>query len=107
MTQTEYHLKLAIYHWCGVTPDKYVPDSNLRDIWASNIPTVSYEPEGIQRFFQTLYTDPFFTACPAAHTLRPGEFIKGGDLQTVGQVYVRLLTCGNIPVNFNTQGQFE
>lgn len=106
MTATEYHLKLVIWHWCGATPDKYVPDSQLRDIWGGNVPQVLYEPEGIRRLFVTLYSDPFFAQCPSAHNLRPGEFVKGGDLQTVMQLYTRLLACGNVPINPNAEAQF-
>jgi len=107
MTATEYHLKLAIWHWCGATPDKYVPDSKLRDIWAGNIPAIPYEPEGIRRFFVTIYGDPFFAGCPSAHNLRPGEFVQGGDLQTVAQIYVRLLACGNVPINPSGESSFQ
>jgi hypothetical protein len=107
MSPTEYHLKQAIWHWCGATPDQYVPDSQLRDIWTGRIPQLQYEPEGIRRLFVALYQDPFFSNCTAAHNLRPGEFLKGGDLQTVGQLYVRLLNCGMSPVNFNAEGQLD
>ena len=107
MSPTEYHLKQVIWHWCGATPDQYVPDSQLRDIWTGRIPQIPYEPEGIRRLFVALYQDPFFANCTAAHNLRPGEFLKGGDLQTVKQLYVRLLNCGMSPINFNEEGQLD
>src|SRR6478672_1330665 len=108
MTAAEYHLKLAIWHWCGVTPDKYVPDSELRAIWAGNVPgQILYEGEGIRRLFVKLYGDPFFAQCPSAHNLRPGEFVKGGDLQTVMELYKRFLACGNIPISPTSEGKFE
>jgi hypothetical protein len=107
MSPVEYHLKQVIWHWCEATPDQYVPDSQFRDIWAGKIPQIPYEPEGIRRFFVALFQDPFFANCTAAQNLRPGEFLKGGDLQTVKQLYVRLLNCGMSPVNFNEEGQFD
>jgi hypothetical protein len=107
MSPTEYHLKQAIWYWCGATPGQYVPDSQFRDIWAGRVPQIPYEPEGIRRFFVALSHDPFFANCPAAQNLQPGEFLKGGDLQTVSQLYVRLLNCGTSPVNFNEEGQFD
>jgi hypothetical protein len=107
MSPVEYHLKLAIQRWCGATPDQYVPDSLFRDIWAGKIPQIPYEPEGIRRLFVSLSEDPFFANCPAAQNLRPGEFLKGGDLQTVRQLYVRLLDCGMTSVTFNEEGQFD
>ena len=107
MPPTEDHLKQAIFHWCGATPDQYVPDSLLRDIWTGRIPQVPYEPEGIRRLFDTLYQDPFFRDCTAAQNLRPGEFLKGGDLQTVNQLFVRLLNCGMGPINFNEEGPLD
>lgn len=107
MSPVEYHLKQVIWYWCGATPDQYVPDSQFRDIWAGKIPQIPYEPEGIRRLFVALFQDPFFANCTAAQNLRPGEFLKGGDLQTVRQLYVRLLNCGMSPVNFNEEGQFD
>ena len=41
-----------------------------------------------------LYQDPIFGPCPAAHEMTPGEFLTGGDIQTVRTVYNRLLGCG-------------
>jgi hypothetical protein len=29
--------------------------------------------------------------------MTPGEFVTGGDLQTVKSVYIRLLACGTAP----------
>jgi hypothetical protein len=106
VTQVEYHLKVVIWRWCGADPSKYVVDSFLRDIFEANVPGVPYEPEGVRRFFQTLYADPFFLNCPAAHQMSPLEFLKGGDLQSVRQVYRRLLPCGNLPINPADSAQF-
>jgi hypothetical protein len=97
MNQVEYHLKLTIYLWCGATPQQYTIDSQLRDIWAAHIPGVGYEPVGIQRFMYQLYHDALFGPCAAAHNMTPGEFLTGGDLQTVKAVYGRLLNCGSSP----------
>jgi hypothetical protein len=107
MSPTEYHLKLAIYHWCGALPTQYVPDSLFRDIWTGKIPQISYEPEGIRRLFVALFEDPFFANCTAAHNLVPGEFVKGGDLQTVRQLFVRLVNCGAGPITFSAAGEFD
>lgn len=109
MTVTEYHLKLAIYRWCGASPDKYVPDSMLRDIWAAIIPQIPYEPEGIRRLGAQIYADPIFQACTAAHNLVPQEFFKGGDIQNVRQLYVRLLPCETSPspVPLTTEAMFR
>jgi hypothetical protein len=106
MTATEYHLKIAIYRWCGATTDKYVPASNLRDIWSANVPQVPYEPEGIRRLGQSIYADPMFQGCIAAHNLTPGEFAKGGDVQTVGQLYARLLPCEPTPISPSSEAMF-
>jgi hypothetical protein len=97
VNQVEYHLKLTIYLWCGATPPQYSIDSQLRDIWGSHIPGVAYETAGIQRFMHQMYQDALFGPCPAAHNMTPGEFITGGDLQTVKSVYTRLLGCGSAP----------
>lgn len=97
MNQVEYHLKLTIYLWCGATPVQYSVDSQLRDIWAAHIPGLAYETAGIQRFMQFMYQDALFGPCPAAHNMTPGEFVTGGDLQTVKAVYGRLLGCGSAP----------
>ena len=86
-------LQLVIYRWCGASPTQYTIDSQLRDIWGSHVPTVAYEPMGISRFFQVMYADPLFSGCSAAHSMTPGEFLTGGDLQTVKAVYTRLLPC--------------
>jgi hypothetical protein len=94
MNPVEYHLLLTIHLWCGATPNQYTVDSQLRDIWTSHIPGLPYETNGIQRFMYQLYQDPIFGPCPAAHDMTPGEFVTGGDLQTVKSVYVRLLPCG-------------
>ena len=97
MNPVEYHLKLTIYLWCGATPTQYVIDSQLRDIWAAHVPGLPYEPNGIQKFMYQMYQDALFGPCPAAHQMTPGEFVTGGDLQTVKAVYVRLLGCGTLP----------
>ncbi len=97
MNQVEYHLKLTIYLWCGATPAQYSIDSQLRDIWSSHIPGLAYEPIGIQRFMYQMYQDALFGPCPQAHNMTPGEFLTGGDLQTVKSVYTRLLPCGSAP----------
>jgi hypothetical protein len=107
MTVVEYHLKLVLLYWCGAKPDQYTPDSYLRDIWEGRVPQVPYEPEGIKQVFQRLYADPVFLSCPAAHNLQPGEFLKGGDLQTVRQLYMRLLPCGNVPFSPEAGGQLS
>ncbi|MGO9270301.1 MAG: hypothetical protein ACLQOO_08630 [Terriglobia bacterium] len=107
MDPVEYHLKLAIYHWCGAAPGQYVVDSQLRDIWAAHIPALPYEPEGIRRFHQALYSDGFFSGCPAAQGMIPGEFMTGGDLQTVRQIYNRLLPCATGPVDAGAPPTFQ
>ena len=109
MTVTEYHLKLAIYRWCGAVPEKYVPDSYLRDVWSAYIPHIPYEPEGIRRLGQQIYADPMFQGCTAAHNLIPQEFFKGGDIQSVRQLYVRLLPCEPTPapVPITTEAMFR
>lgn len=94
MNPVEYHLKLTIYLWCGATPSQYSIDSYLPQIWVAHIPGLAYETVGVQRFMHQLYQDALFGPCPAAHGMTPGEFVKGGDLQTVRSVYVRLLSCG-------------
>lgn len=108
MTATEYHLKLAIYRWCGATPDKYLPASNLRDIWSANQPPqILYEMEGIRRLGASIYADPMFQGCTAAHNLIPGEFVKGGDIQAVGQLYTRLLPCEPSPIALTGKTMFK
>jgi len=97
MNPVQYHLLLTIRLWCGATPDQYTIDSQLRDIWAAHVPGLAYEPIGIQRFMYQMYQDPLFGPCPAAHNMTPGEFVTGGDLQTVRSVYIRLLPCGTVP----------
>jgi hypothetical protein len=97
MNPVEYHLKLAIYLWCGASPSQYTIDSQLRDIWGAHVPGLPYEPTGIQKFMYQMYQDPLFGPCAAAHNMTPGEFVTGGDLQTVKAVYVRLLACGTVP----------
>jgi len=86
-------LQMVIFRWCGASPTQYSIDSQLRDIWAAHVPVVAYEPDGIKRFFQALAGDMLFSGCSAAHSMTPGEFLKGGDLQTVRSVYTRLLPC--------------
>lgn len=107
MTATEYHLKQAIYRWCGATPDKYVPASKLCDIWAANVPQLGYEMEGIRRLGASIYADPMFQGCTAAHNIVPGEFVKGGDIQTVEQLYARLLPCESGPIALTGKAMFE
>jgi hypothetical protein len=107
MNPVEYHLKQVIYRWCTATPNQYVVDSVLRDIWSAHVPQIPYEPEGIKKFFVTLYQDPFFLNCTAAHHMTPGEFLAGGDLQTVKQVFTRLLPCVTSPVNPNEPPTFQ
>jgi hypothetical protein len=92
MDPVAHELQLVIYRWCGASPTQYSINSQLRDIWASHVPAVAYEPMG-QRFFQTLYSDPLFSGCTAAQSLTPGELLTGGDLQTVQSIYTRLLPC--------------
>jgi hypothetical protein len=89
---------MVIYRWCGASPAQYSIDSQLRDIWAAHVPVVAYEPTGISRFFQAIYSDPLFSGCSAAQSMTPGEFLTGGDLQTVRAVYTRLMPCE--PPNF-------
>jgi hypothetical protein len=96
MNPVQYHLLLTINLWCGATPSQYTIDSQLRDIWTAHVPGLSYEPSGIQRFMYQMYQDALFGPCPAAHNMTPGEFVTGGDLQTVKSVYVRLLACGTV-----------
>lgn len=97
MSPIEYHLTPTIYLWCGASPNGYSVDSQLRDIWSANVPGLPYEPAGIQKFMYQMYRDQIFGPCPAAHNMTPGEFVTGGDLQTVKSVYVRLLGCGVPP----------
>jgi hypothetical protein len=108
MNPIEYHLKLVIFYWCGAKPGQYTIDSQLRDIWSGKVPVPAYEPDGIHKLMQTIYSDPVFAACPAAHGILPGEFFKGGDIQTVRALFVRLLPCGaNAPVDMAAAGDFQ
>jgi hypothetical protein len=107
MTPVEYHLKLAIYHWCGATADQYVPDSKLGDIWQGRQPAIAYAPEGVRRLYLALLEDPGFKLCDAVHHMIPGEFYPGGDLQTVKQLYIRLLACAVTPVDPNGVSTFS
>lgn len=95
MNQVEYHLKLVIYLWCGAVPTQYTIDSQLRDIWKAQGSNLDYDTYGVPKFMAQLYADALFGPCPAAHSMTPGEFITGGDLQTVRSVYTRLLACGS------------
>lgn len=97
MNPVEYHLKLIIYLWSGATAQQYSIDSQLRDIWNAHVPGLLYESVGISQFMHKMYQDPVFGPCPAAHDMTPGEFLTGGDLQTVKAVYVRLQGCGTLP----------
>jgi hypothetical protein len=73
MSPVEYHLKQAIWHWCGAIPDQYVPDSQFRDIWTGKVPQIPYEPEGIRRLFVALIQDPFFANCMPLRTYALGN----------------------------------
>ncbi|HXN97868.1 MAG TPA: hypothetical protein VN881_02275 [Candidatus Acidoferrales bacterium] len=95
MNPIEYHLKLTIYLWCGANPNQYTIQSQLRDIWNTHVPGVNYEPAGIARFMHQMYGDAVFGSCGAAQNMTQGEFISGGDLQTVNSVYVRLQACAS------------
>ena len=105
MTATGEHLISVFNIWCGAKPGQYTGDSLLTDIWTGSGIAAPYEPEGIKRLFGCLYADQLFQPCPAAHGLIPGEFFKGGDIQTVIQLYKRLLPCGNY--NPSSPGVFK
>jgi hypothetical protein len=93
MNQAEYHLKLVINLWCGAVPSQYALDSQLRDIWAMQVPNLDYDTFAITRLLSQIYKDPLFGICPAAHNLTPGLFINGGGIQTVNTLLVELLSC--------------
>jgi hypothetical protein len=99
MDPVQHELELVIYRWCGASPTQYSVNSVLGDIWTAHMPQVPYLPMGVSRFMQALYSDPIFSGCGAAQGMTPGEFLQGGDLQTVLQVYRRLLPCE--PASFN------
>jgi hypothetical protein len=99
MDPVQHELQLVIYRWCGASPTQYTGNSFLRDIWAAHVPVIAYEPNGITRFMQALYSDPLFSGCSAAHSITPGELLTGGDLQTVVQVYGRLIPCEPAPLS--------
>jgi hypothetical protein len=104
----EYHLRLVLYYWCGARTGQYTIDSELRQIWSGHVPVPGYEPDGIHKLMQTMYSDPLFAPCPSAHGILPGEFFKGGDIQTVRALYTRLLPCGaNAPVDITAAGGFQ
>jgi len=104
MTQVEYHLKLAFWYWCAANPSQYTPDSNLGAIWQAHQAAIPYQPDGVKRLYLTLMNDPVFQNCTAVHNLIPGEFYVGGDLQTVKQLFVRLLICEPPPVDPTSTG---
>lgn len=95
MNQAEYHLKLVINLWCGAVPSQYSLDSQLRDIWAMQVPNLDYDTYAITRLLSQIYKDPLFGICSAAHNLTPGLFITGGGIQTVNTLLVELLSCAN------------
>jgi len=91
--QVEYHLKLVINLWCGAVPAQYTADSQLRDIWAEQVPNLDYDTYGVPRFMKQIYQDPLFASCTSAHEMTPGEFITGGGVQTFSSVYMQLAPC--------------
>ena len=91
--QVEYHLKLVIHLWCGAVPSQYSPDSQLRDIWAAQVPNLDYDTYGVPRLRMQIFRDPLFGSCQAAHDQTTGEFLTGGGIQTVGTLYLQLLPC--------------
>ena len=93
ISQTGYHLASAIFRWIGAKPNQYALESKLRDMWDNHFPSVGYEPEGIRRLHSHLGEDPFFGSCHSFQSITPGELVKGGDLQTVGQLFGRLQGC--------------
>jgi hypothetical protein len=95
MNPIEYHLKLTIYLWCGANPKQYTIQSQLRDIWNSHVSGIAYELAGIAKFMHQMYQDVVFGSCAAAQNMTQGEFVSGGDLQTVNSVYVRLQGCAS------------
>src|SRR3954468_4833000 len=108
MNPVEYHLKYVLFQWCGAKPGQYTIDSQLRDIWAGRVPAPAYEPDGIHRLMECTYADALFGPCPSAHGILPGEFFKGGDIQTVRSLFVRLLPCGSAaPVDMSGGAEFK
>jgi hypothetical protein len=91
--QVEYHLKLVIHLWCGAVPSQYSPDSQLRDIWAAQVPNLDYDIYGVPRLRMQIFRDALFGSCQAAHDQTTGEFLTGGGVQTVGTLYLQLLPC--------------
>jgi hypothetical protein len=91
--QVEYHLKLVIHLWCGAVPSQYSPDSQLRDIWQSQVANLDYDTYGVPRLRMQIFRDALFGSCQAAHDQTTGEFLTGGGIQTVGTLYLQLLPC--------------
>ncbi len=96
MNQAEYHLKLVINLWSGAVPPQYAAESQLRDIWNTQVPNLDYDTYAIVRLLNQIYKDPLFGTCPAALGLTPGLFITGGGIQTVSTLLVSLLSCANV-----------
>ncbi len=93
MEPVEHHLKVAIYQWVGLKPPAYGPSSLLSEMW-ERVFNAPYIWNGVQRLAKSLYKDPFFQGCSAAHHLTPPMFDSGGPIQTVGQLYMALYPCG-------------
>ena len=98
MDLVEYHLKLVINLWCGAVPSQYTVDSQLRDIWSEQVPSLDYDTYGVTSFMKQMYNDSLFSSCPAAHNITPGELITGGGLQTFSAIYIELTPCASNPV---------
>ena len=95
MNQAEDHLKLVINLWSGAVPSQYTAESQLRDIWSTQVPNLDYDTYAVARLLNQIYKDPLFGTCQAALSLTPGLFITGGGIQTVSTLLVSLLSCGN------------
>lgn len=98
MDLVEYHLKLVINLWCGAVPSQYTVDSQLRDIWQEQVPSLDYDTQGVPSFMKQMYQDSLFSSCTAAHNITSGELITGGGLQTFSAVYMELTPCANAPM---------
>jgi hypothetical protein len=97
MSQVEDHLKLVILKWCGAVPSDYNEDAQLRDIWNYKVPNLDFDTDAITPLLSSIYADPIFRDCPAAHTLTPGLFMATGAIQTFSTLLVNLVSCGNAP----------
>lgn len=93
MDQVEYHLKLVINLWCGAVPSQYNADSQLRDIYAAQVPNLDYDTFGVPQLLTQIYRDAVFGSCPAAQDLTSAEFITGGGIQTFGNLFLQLDGC--------------